>query len=107
MEDLEGDRREGCRTMPIVWGIPVAKTFSAVWISVLVGALFITQFYVIQLGWWLFAGYIFVAVTIPLLFILKQLYAAKATVDYSKLSKQLKYLILAGILSMAFFAWYF
>lgn len=107
MEDVEGDRREGCRTMPIVWGIPVAKTFSAVWIAVLIGALLVTQFYVVQLGWWLFAGYILIAVTLPLLFILKKLYEAQATMDYSKLSKWIKMLMLTGILSMAFFWWYF
>ncbi len=107
MEDVEGDRREGCRTMPIVWGIPASKIFTAVWITVLVGALFITQFYVVQFGWWMFAGYILIAVTVPLLFILKKLYIAQATVDYSKLSKQIKFLMLTGILSMAFFWWYF
>jgi 4-hydroxybenzoate polyprenyltransferase len=107
MEDVEGDRREGCRTMPIVWGIPAAKIFAAVWTTVLIGALFITQFYVVQFGWWLFAAYIFIAVAVPLIFMLRKLYAAQATIDYSKLSKQIKYLMLTGILSMVFFWWYF
>jgi 4-hydroxybenzoate polyprenyltransferase len=35
MEDLEGDRKEGCRTMPIVWGINASKVFTAVWLVVI------------------------------------------------------------------------
>jgi len=27
MEDIEGDARFGCKTMPIVWGIPATKVF--------------------------------------------------------------------------------
>ncbi len=38
MEDMEGDARYGCKTMPIVWGIPVAKVFTGVWLMVLTGS---------------------------------------------------------------------
>lgn len=107
MQDVEGDRREGCRTMPIVWGIPASKIFAAVWITVLIGALLITQFYVIQFGWWFFAAYIFMTVAIPLVFILKKLYMAQTTDDYAKLSGWIKILMLTGITSMVFFLHYF
>ncbi|HSC39845.1 MAG TPA: geranylgeranylglycerol-phosphate geranylgeranyltransferase, partial [Chitinophagaceae bacterium] len=35
MEDIAGDEKYGCRTMPIVWGIPSSKVFTAVWLVVL------------------------------------------------------------------------
>lgn len=56
MEDIEGDLKFGCKTMPIVWGLPVAKVFTAVWIVVLTGLLVAIQIYVIQLGWWISAN---------------------------------------------------
>ncbi len=34
MEDINGDARYGCRTMPIVWGINAAKIFTATWLIV-------------------------------------------------------------------------
>jgi 4-hydroxybenzoate polyprenyltransferase len=46
MEDMEGDRKYGCRTMPIVWGLNASKVFVAVWIVVLSAALSILQLYV-------------------------------------------------------------
>jgi 4-hydroxybenzoate polyprenyltransferase len=106
LEDLEGDRREGCRTMPIVWGIPVAKTFVGVWLVVLIGILVIIQIYVVQFGWWLSATYMILAVVIPLLYFFKKLVIAHSSKDFAKLSRILKIIMLAGILSMAFFIIY-
>lgn len=45
IEDVDGDTRHGCRTMPIVWGINVAKVFAATWLVVLISALAVIQFY--------------------------------------------------------------
>jgi 4-hydroxybenzoate polyprenyltransferase len=52
LEDMEGDRKYGCRTMPIVWGVNASKVFVAVWIIVLIATLSIIQFYVLAFGWW-------------------------------------------------------
>ena len=57
MEDMEGDAKYGCKTMPIVWGVPASKVFTAVWLIVLAGALVIVQFYAMHLGWWWSVGY--------------------------------------------------
>ncbi len=103
MEDIEGDVKYGCKTMPIVWGLPVAKVFTAVWIAVLVGVLFAILIYVIQLGWWFSALYSFVAIIIPLLWVLQKLYKANNASDFHQLSSAVKLIMLAGILSMMFF----
>ncbi|MEO7310699.1 MAG: geranylgeranylglycerol-phosphate geranylgeranyltransferase [Chitinophagaceae bacterium] len=107
LEDMEGDRKEGCRTMPIVWGVPASKIFAAVWLVVLIGILIITQVYVVQFGWWISALYIITTVVLPLIYIMKWLYKANQVGDYSKLSRWIKIVMLTGILSMLFFRFYF
>jgi len=102
IEDVEGDEKYNCKTMPVVWGIPVSKVFAGVWIIVLVGALAIIQFYVLQEGWWLSSFYSFLVVILPLIFILKRLYEAQTTKQYHQLSSAVKLVMLAGILSMIF-----
>ena len=106
MEDREGDEKYGCKTMPIVWGIPAAKVFTAVWLIVLTGALIVLQFYAVHLRWWWSIVYCVGAIIIPLLWILQQLYKAQVPADYHRLSTAVKLVMLAGILSMIFFKIY-
>jgi 4-hydroxybenzoate polyprenyltransferase len=106
MEDMEGDARYNCRTMPIAWGIPVSKVFTGVWLVVLTGMLSVVQFYVLQLGWWLSAAYCFALIVLPLLWLLYKLYKAQVTADYRLLSTVIKAIMLTGILSMVFFYFY-
>ncbi len=106
MEDIQGDVKYGCETMPIVWGIPVSKVFAAVWLVVLAGGVAILQFYVLQLGWWLSAVYCILLIIIPLVWILQQLYRAQVASDFRKLSKAIKIVMLTGIISMIFFRIY-
>jgi 4-hydroxybenzoate polyprenyltransferase len=73
MEDVEGDRKYGCKTMPIVWGLNASKVFVAVWLVVLIAALVIVQIYVLQFGWlfWISALYCTLFIILPLLWIFK------------------------------------
>ena len=103
MEDMEGDLKYGCTTMPIVWGIPVSKVFAGVWIVVLVGVLVALQIYVIQFGWWFSVFYSFVVIIIPLIWVLRELYKANTPAQFHSLSNVIKIIMLAGILSMIFF----
>jgi 4-hydroxybenzoate polyprenyltransferase len=106
MEDMEGDRKEGCRTMPIEWGIHASKVFAGVWLVVLMVTLLVTQVYVLQFGWWISATYILLFVIVPLGYIFKNLLPAVTMEDFAKLSKMLKWVMLLGILSMMFFLLY-
>lgn len=106
MEDMEGDEKYGCKTMPIVWGIPSTKVFTAVWLIVLIGALTILQFYALHLHWWWSVIYSVLTIILPLLWILRKLYHAKVAADYHLLSTAVKLVMLAGILSMLFFKIY-
>ncbi|HVU54910.1 MAG TPA: geranylgeranylglycerol-phosphate geranylgeranyltransferase [Puia sp.] len=102
MEDMPGDERYGCRTMPIVWGVNAAKVFAATWLVVLIGSLAVIQFYVLQNGWWIILPYCAVLIIAPLIWILRGLYRATTAADYHLLSTYIKGVMLAGILSMIF-----
>ena len=106
MEDMEGDKKYGCRTIPIAWGIPAAKVFVAVWLVVLIGMISVVQVYALQLGWYWSAAYSVVLIIAPLIWILRKLYQAQVPKDYHQLSTIIKLVMLAGLSSMIFFKIY-
>jgi len=103
LEDMDGDARYHCRTMPIAWGVPTSKVFTAVWLVVCIAALAIVQLYAWQLGWWVISIYTILLIILPLIFILRNLYKASTPAHYHQLSTTVKLVMLAGILSMLFF----
>lgn len=106
MEDIEGDRRYGCTTMPIAWGINATKVFVAVWLVVLIATLLIVQIYALRLEWYWSVVYCLIAIVVPLVFILKKLITASTPQNYHKLSALVKFVMFTGILSMIFFKIY-
>jgi 4-hydroxybenzoate polyprenyltransferase len=106
MEDMEGDRKYGCRTMPILWGVNASKVFVAVWIIVLIATIVIVQFYVLPFGWWHSALYCMLFVVAPLVWIFRKLFKAQSSEDFHKLSAVVKLVMFTGILSMIFFRFY-
>ena len=106
IEDMEGDSKYNCKTMPIVWGIPTSKVFAGVWLVVLIGILSIIQFYALQLGWLLISFYCLLVVVLPLIWILRKLYVAQSSKHYHQLSQIIKLVMLFGILSLFFFKLY-
>lgn len=107
MEDRMGDQQYGCRTMPIVWGLQASRVFIYVWIIVLAGTLLLLQVYVVAYGWWLSITYCLLLIVLPLLLILQQLSSAQTQPDFHRLSSWIKWVMLTGIFSMLFFAYYF
>ena len=106
MEDMEGDKKYGCKTIPITWGIPASKVFVAVWLVVLIGMIGIVQFYVLQFGWIWSAVYCIALIIIPLIWILQKLFKAQVPKDYHRLSTVIKFVMFTGLLSMIFFKIY-
>ena len=106
MEDIEGDKKYGCKTIPISWGIPASKVFVAVWLVVLIGMICIIQIYVWQLGWYWSAAYSIVLIIAPLIWTLRILFQVQVPKDYHQLSTIIKLVMLAGLLSMIFFKIY-
>ncbi len=106
IEDMDGDAKHGCKTMPILWGVPASKVFAAVCICVLIGALLVLQVYVVQYSWWFSIAYCVVLIIFPLLYVLKKLFVANQPKDFHHLSSVIKLVMFTGILSMFFFKIY-
>jgi 4-hydroxybenzoate polyprenyltransferase len=100
IEDIEGDEKYGCKTMPVVWGIPASKVFVGVWAVVLIGTVGVIIAYLLQKGWWLYAAYSFLLIILPLVNILRQFYKAQNTGEYHAISTKVKMAMFAGIMSM-------
>jgi 4-hydroxybenzoate polyprenyltransferase len=106
IEDMEGDAKYGCRTMPIVWGVNASKVYIAVWLIILIVILGVVQAYILQFRWWWAVIYCVLFIIFPLLYILSGLFKAKQVADYHRLSSLTKIVMLTGILSMIFFYFY-
>jgi 4-hydroxybenzoate polyprenyltransferase len=107
MEDVEGDRKYGCKTMPIVWGINASKIYTAVWMTILAITLLVLQVYILQFRWWLTALYCLIFIFIPLVRVFLKLFKAQTPQDFHSLSSSIKFIMLTGILSMIFFRFYY
>jgi 4-hydroxybenzoate polyprenyltransferase len=103
IEDLPGDMKYNCRTMPVAWGRNATKVYTAVWLTILIISLIIIQIYVLQFQWWWAMGYCLLFTIFPLIYIFKKLIAAQKTSEYHDLSTLIKLVMLTGILSMMFF----
>ena len=106
IEDIDGDRPNACNTMPIVLGINATKVFITVWLIVIIALLVVAQVYVVSFGWWLSITYAFALLIWPLILIQKKLIKANTNSEFAELSKMVKWVMLFGILSMLFFAYY-
>ena len=96
IEDVTGDKAQGCRTLPIVLGVNKAKI-----IALIIGFIFILAI--------LFFNYLFkndliklillnLTITLPLCYALFLLIKAQEKEDYSKLSKIAKLIMLSGLI---------
>ncbi len=98
MEDVRGDAYFGCKTLPIIWGIPKTKYFLYVLIIIFIIS---TSLLIPFMGRPVF--YIFFGILILLSSILVgKLYTADQKKHYKWLSNYCKILMLIGIVSMAF-----
>jgi len=99
MEDLRGDMHYGCRTLPIIWGIARTKWFLFVYVIGFQATL-IAQGVILQDQ--VLIGY-FVALIVPMSFLLYKLYWADTKAKFRWLSTYCKVLMVVGILSMVLF----
>jgi 4-hydroxybenzoate polyprenyltransferase len=103
MEDMEGDAKYGCKTMPIVWGVNATKVYVAVWLIVLLAILIIVMVYILQFQWWLPVAYGIATILFPLVVILIKLKRSSTVQHFHQLSTITKLVMFTGILSMLFF----
>jgi 4-hydroxybenzoate polyprenyltransferase len=106
MEDMHGDGKYHCRTMPLVWGIEVSKIFVYIWMLVLTAAVLIFSVYALQIKWWGLSVYLILLVLVPLVMLFPRLRKSLTTKDFALDSRFIKWIMLTGILSMLIFKWY-
>ena len=107
IEDVEGDRRYNCHTMPIAWGIYASKVYVGVWLSVVIIGIASLCVYTLLIHWWLLAVYCVVCILLPSIYLMYSLFKAKQPAQFHALSTGIKAVMLTGILSMAFFVMYY
>ncbi len=104
MQDIEGDRLYGCRTVPIVMGIEKTKWIVYVLLACVMGLLIYIQ--VIQ-----YSGHdyislytLFTTLEFPLLCTFYLLYRANSSKEFSLVSALIKIVMFMGILSLLYFS---
>lgn len=100
MEDVEGDRRFGCRSIPISLGIPATRKIVLVASIQLIILLLVAQYFLSKMNFPLVVYWLIPAVELPLLLFLFRLNRSSTPVDYHRLSTLLKWIMIGGIFSM-------
>lgn len=103
IQDVEGDMAAGYQTLPIKFGIPFTHTLAV--IVQLVTLLVLFAFLVMQLQAqsWYTAAYLLLAVLLPGAFALIGLIKSTKMSEFADVSKRMKWFMLGGIGSLAFF----
>ncbi|MCO5290091.1 MAG: geranylgeranylglycerol-phosphate geranylgeranyltransferase, partial [Bacteroidetes bacterium] len=100
MEDVEGDRKFGCKTLPVVAGERVAK-FTAIFFLLLIFILIVLL--QIRFEWWnelISFSYMVVAIQLPVLALIVFLFFAEEKKQFHFASVLAKITMLGGILSL-------
>ncbi len=103
VEDLEGDKAAGYKTLPVAIGIKGAKRIAIVITCVTIILLAICQYYLFEMKLMLVFWYLLIAVQSFLFFLIYSILKAKTKEDYHFLSNAAKIIMVAGILSMQLF----
>jgi 4-hydroxybenzoate polyprenyltransferase len=101
MEDVKGDATFGCRTLPIVAGIPGSKWALYFLMAVFYATVVLAILY--RHNDVFFSLYMLLLVLVPAFFFLKYIIRADRKRDFSRLSGWCKGIMLMGMLSMVFF----
>ncbi len=103
MEDMSGDARAGCRTVPIVIGITASKAVIGVLTLVLMGAVGQYQYVKWEENDMVSLLVIIAVVQVPAILLLKAVFAANDRAGYRSASQWAKALMVGGISTMLLF----
>ncbi len=106
IEDIKGDAKTGCKTIPVVAGVHSTKKlliFLTVTIIILIGWF---QIFILMRDFDFLFAYILLAIQIPLIIMINKIMTAKEKADYRNLSVFSKMIMVAGVFSMFIFSFY-
>ena len=98
MEDIKGDAAFGCRTLPIVWGIPRTKVFLYALTTAFISNLAVSFFF-LHKGIVVFLSLI---IFFPIAWLFIKIYKADKRRDFRYLSSWTKLIMFFGLLSIFF-----
>jgi len=100
IQDIKGDIKVGCRTIPIVIGVRTTKRLLIVLNIIMI--LFVGYFQIIllKMGMDIIFSYILIAVQMPFIFMIHRIYTAREKSDFNSLSRFSKTIMALGVLSM-------
>ncbi|AWW30665.1 prenyltransferase [Echinicola strongylocentroti] len=98
IEDREGDRKHGCKTLPIVLGFRATKNIIFVIAAVFVCSILIVAYKVDETLLYVYFGFI----GMLFIYFMSLIYQADRKAHFTRLSLLSKILMLTGVLSMAF-----
>jgi 4-hydroxybenzoate polyprenyltransferase len=103
VEDISGDSKIGCRTIPIVAGVGVTKNI--IMASILITAIFVlyVQVFLLKSNFNVIFVYITLFVQLPMIYMIEKINHADERKEYSHLSMVAKIVMIAGVLSMGLF----
>lgn len=102
-QDVQGDTQAGYHTFAVKHGAAATRRLGVIlMLVVLLGLLLIVYQQMVQTAW-LNIGYLGLAILLPAVLSLVQLIQSKEPADFAKASRMLKWLLLGGIGSMAWF----
>ena len=100
MEDMEGDSKWGCTTLPVVIGVDKTKKIAAIlsFLGVLLVVFFQAKLKSWNLGY--FAGILMIVVQVPFAYLGIKIWTAKEKSDFHFISNVSKIIMILGILTM-------
>lgn len=107
IEDSKGDADYNCKTIPIVLGIRKSKTIVFILTVILIGTIGFIQFKQLAHNYIHPFLYVLFFIQTPLLYMLWQLRKAEEQNEFHQISGIIKGIMLMGILSMAYFYYFF
>lgn len=106
IEDLKGDTKTGCRTLPIIMGIRKSKGIVITLQIIIILFLIAIQIIILRFELYFLFAYILLTVLFPILFLINKIINAHEKHDYNYLSRFSKFTMIAGVLSMPVLLFY-
>ena len=102
-EDMEGDSRFGCRSIPVIFGAAVAKRTIVACFALTLIMLCVWQVYSLNVDRSGLTLYLAIAVDLPLLWLITMVFRMHTKTEYHQAGHMSKVIMVTGILSMLFF----
>ncbi len=98
IEDIEGDKKSGLKTFPIVFGIEKAKKISIIIASTMIAGVAFSAYWLFGEKEWIAILFTFIGIIFPLIFVIWFLKKSSVKTHFSILSRLTKFIMLAGLI---------